>query len=258
MDIIKLLNLNISEIVLSKAEKINNYYYSRISYNNSPLYVQTPKIINNKDLENLKSTSPFIDAMFSHEVYDKLVELDDHVLNFIKQNWDKWTGKKIPDEKMDEMYVPITKPTKENKSPKLKMKVPMKRDEVLCKVFDQDKVTFDLKNLKKDKDIICILHFRGIRFSETSFYCDFYINQIKVFNTSIIDFSIIEECCIDEEEIDEKDIIDDYEINNKLIDDKIKVLLDQKKEDLSLLNTINERITNIDEEIIKLKNNKIL
>ena len=48
------------------------------------------------------------------------------------------------EEKMDEMYTRITKPTKENKSPKLKMKIPMKKENILCKVFDQKKIEFNL------------------------------------------------------------------------------------------------------------------
>jgi hypothetical protein len=257
MDIIRLLNLDIGNIVLNKAERINNYYYSRITYDNSPLYIQTPKIINTKDMDNLKNTNPFIEAMFNNENYDKLLALDDYILKETKNNWENWTGRGIPEDKMDEMYTRITKPTKENKSPKLKMKIPMKKENILCKVFDQKKIEFNLKELKKDKDIICILHFRGIKFNETNFYCDFYINQIKVFNTSIIDFSIIQECCIDEEEINEKDIIDDYEVNNKVLDDKIKVLTDQKNEDEQLVNSITQRINTINEEIQKLEKNKM-
>ena len=86
------------------------------------------------------------------------------------------------------------------------------------------------------------------------------INQIKVFNTSIVDFSIIEKCCIDElsneeDEINESDI-DNIEENINILNNKINMLSEQKNEDLNTINQIQERILNTEKEINTLEKNR--
>ena len=84
------------------------------------------------------------------------------------------------------------------------------------------------------------------------------VNQIKVFKQNIPKKLIEEECILDNpDEIYSDDYIDEIGIQESYIIDKLKILNSQKKEEYDLLDQINKRIKLIEEEINKLKQNKI-
>lgn len=256
INVLKLDKLDLSNIDIEEPERISNYFYSKIKYGDEPLYIQTPKIINSKCMKDFDTKDPYIEVEVDYNIYDIFCNFDDKILSCTSKNWEKWMNKKIPIEIFEKMYIKMTNgSTKTDETQKLKFKLPISRSKLLTKVFDENKIDCDINELMKNIKIICILNIKGIKFNEKTFRCDSYITQIKIFKNQHKE-NIIEQCLIDteEESIDENDIIDKQELEELLKLDKIKMLINQKREEQRLIQQINQRIQNISDEIKELEN----
>lgn len=252
VNIIKSDKLDISNIHINKPEKVNKYYYSKLSYCDEPLYIQTHKVINLKDMMEFDYKDPYIELDLNGTyLYDKLTELEDKILNTTHGKWDEWMGREIPLEVLDKMYTRMTKEFIKSETPTIKLKLPINKTKLLTKVFDNQKIDCSIKELKKGLNIICIINIKGIKYNEKTFYCDTYVTQIKIFKNDPINYNISSECLIDSDydENDENDVIDKQELEEMLRRDKIKMLNQQKKEEIRLIEQIKMRIENIDLEI---------
>tara|TARA_B110001469_G_C9644723_1_gene325381 strand:+ start:1867 stop:2637 length:771 start_codon:yes stop_codon:yes gene_type:complete len=255
VNVLKIEKIDLSNIEIERPESVSNYYYSKIKYGGEPLYIQTPKIINSKDMKHFDTSDPYVEVEVPINIYDIFSNLDDKILKSTSENWEKWMNKSIPIEQFEKMYNKITTPFKMEDIPKLKLKLPISRSKLLTKVFDENKVDCSINNLLEDCKIICILNLKGIKFNEKTFRCESYITQIKIFKKDIVE-ELDNGCLIDTEEdesIDENDIIDKQELEQLLRQDKIKMLINQKREEERLIQQINIRIGNLDTEINGLK-----
>lgn len=254
VNILKYDKIDLSNINILKPEKVGKYYYSRIRYDDEPLYIQTDRLKNLKSMEFFDKRDPYLELEIPMKMYDVFSKLDDKVLSSTNENWDKWMNKQIPLEVFEKMYNKITTPFKVDDLPTIKLKLPISKSELLTKVFDDDKVDCTIENLKENMETICIYNIKGIKYNEKTFYCDAYVTQIKVFRNSTKSHEIPDQCLIDtEEEIDENDVIDQQELQDLLKQDKIKMLYNQKREELRLIEQIKIRIENIDQEIKDLQ-----
>ena len=246
--------MDISNIHINKPEKVNKYYYSKLSYCDEPLYIQTHKVINLKDMMDFDYKDPYIELDLNGTyLYDKLTELEDKILNTTHGKWAEWMGREIPLEVLDKMYIKLTKEFKVDETPKIKIKLPISKSKLLTKVFDNQKIDCLIDELKSGFNIICILNIKGIKYNEKTFYCDAYATQIKIFKENPVNYEISEECLI-ESDYDENDIIDQQELEELLKKDKINMLIQQRNEEHRLIEQINMRIKNINMEIEEIKN----
>jgi hypothetical protein len=105
--------------------------------------------------------------------------------------------------------------------------------------------------LKKDEKISCIINFKGIKITKKTVLFDLCMNQIKVYRENIPK-NISDKCIVDDDEVPD-DYIDEIELEESYIRDKIKMLSSQKQEDIQMINQLNMRIKNIESEIKQLK-----
>lgn len=247
INVLKLSKININNIDIDKPEKINKHYYSNIRYDNEPLYIQTSKIINYKDMKDFESKDPYIEVEIDDlKIYDIISKIDDHILKSTKENWKLWMDKDIPLEILENMYIKLSKTFKQDVNPKFKFKIPISKSKILTKIYDNNKIDIDIKQIKKQQKIIMIMNIRGIKYNEKTFYLDIYVTQIKVFNEKQ---ELNEFCLIQSESDNEEDVLNKQELNELVINNKLQELISQKKEDLELLNQIKLRIENINKEI---------
>ena len=95
--IIKYNNIDIDNIELSDPKKIGNIYYSHISYNDNPFFLQTSRMKNIIDIKELDLRKPF-DLKFeldNSDMYNCLNKLDENNINKISENSFYWFGKNI-------------------------------------------------------------------------------------------------------------------------------------------------------------------
>ena len=86
----------------------------------------------------------------------------------------------------------------------LYLKLPVINNKIQCNTYNRDQDIIDIDDIN-GKNVIMILHFKGLKILKNNFYLDCYINQIKLVDTNkynILDkYSILEDS--DEESIDE-------------------------------------------------------
>jgi hypothetical protein len=253
--ILKCDRLDFSNITIEKPEKVGKFFYSKITYDEEPLYIQTHKLNNLKSMESFDSKDPYIELEATDSMYDIMSQLDQTILESTNENWETWMNKKIPLDVFKAMYQPITTPPKAGDYPQLKLKLPVNRSKLLTKVFDENKVDQPIEQLLDGYSVICIYNIKGIKYNEKTFRCDAYVTQIKLFKHPVKSHEIPKECLIDSDDepsIDENDIIDPRELEELLKQDKLKMLYSQKREELRLIEQIQSRIQNLDQEIQEL------
>jgi hypothetical protein len=213
-------DIKLDDINYSKPEKIGNSYFGSMCYGDglSPLYIQTPimKAFNNvSDIKDKKN--PYLDVEVCNknfDLYDFFLNLDDKNIKKTFQKSKDWFGKEIPLEGIDDMYKRLTKPCKKDQNPIIRFRLPVVKNKIQCGVYNQQKVFIDINEIKKDSEIILILHIRGLKILKQYYYCDCYISQIKVFQDKENKYNIIPEYSVidDDEGDDEYKHIFDEEI----------------------------------------------
>ena len=252
-EVIRHNQFTVSKLNYSKPTNQQNVYYSSINYNdNKPCYIQTTKLIIEeiKEEKNQKYLVAKVDAD-DFSFYDLLVKLDDHNLSSTYQSSKEWFNKELPMDILEGMYRRITKPFKKDDTPQIVLKIPVSKQKVVSKLYDQSNNIIDIEQLTKGSTVICILHIKGLKFLKKDYYCDNYISQIKL--CEMIDYSIPNECLIDfDESIDHKY---DYEILDEEIiqtnKEKIKLKEEYAKlenkilEDQKILSELKQKIDNL-------------
>ena len=243
-------DIDLSEIKFSVPEKQGNVYYSNITYMDNPFFLQTSKMGILTDTNNLNDKTPSIEFKIldnNLELYDLLMRIDELVIKATYNNSDKWFHQKIPLENIDDMYKRICKPLKKNKNPSIRIKLPIENENILSKIYNNEREIIKVEDIQLNSEAICIVHIRGIKFMKQQYICDMYINQMKVFIPFKNDYIISDECLIDEKFITDydRDIIDEEElINSKKNKEK---LLENRNKEL-------QKIKLLEEEILKMDN----
>lgn len=244
-------DIDFSKLKFTKPEKQQNIYYSNITYDDKPFFLQTSKLKIMSDIESINMKSPSIEFQIlgdNFDLYDIFMQLDDKLVKTTYSKGEEWFNQTIPLENIEEMYKCICKPLKKYKNPTLRFKLPIENDEILSKIYDQNRQFVNIKDIKKEQDAICIVHIRGIKFMKQQYICDIYINQMKIYIPKNNEYLIPDECIInDEQNNSDEEIIDDEVIRE--IDNKKQKLIRDKKKELEKLKILEERIRKMNSEI---------
>ena len=124
--------LQFDNIQYDKPENKGTVYFGTMLYDLNPLLLQSSrlKIKEIKEVEKQKYIildTPESDFTF----YDKLVKLDDHILDTTYQNSEEWFNKELPMDILENMYKRITRPFKKDEIPSLEFKLPYHKEKNL-------------------------------------------------------------------------------------------------------------------------------
>jgi len=229
-------NVNLDNIHLSSPDKLDNCYMCNLRYNDNLLYIQTPSL----SIDEI--TDEYIVVNIDDEFKKFIDELEEYNIKYTYNNCEEWFKKDIPYDAIEYMYENID--TDDNK---LRIDLPYIKEKLQCKIFNDLKKCIDISELKENKNIILILHFKGLKILKENFHLDFYINQIKLLNNEyniLSEYSIID----DEEYYQTKSIDDnifDEEIQNVIKNDELK-----KQKEIELRNKMKE----LENELNQLNN----
>ena len=214
-NVIRCDDVDISKINYIKPEKNGQSYFAPVNYGDtlSPLYIQTPKLICKTNISDIKDKKiPYLDLEIPNgklNIYDFLLSLDDQNIKTTVKKSNEWFGKELPLEAIDDMYKRTTKPFKKNTSPTLRLRLPVIKNKIHCGVYNQKRVFIGLDEIKEGSEMVLIIHIRGLKILKTTYYCDCYISQIKVFQDTESKYNIIPEySIIDEDNEEDEDIMD--------------------------------------------------
>ena len=237
-NIIKCDDVKIDKVNYTKPEKNGQSYFSSISYGDTlnPLYIQTPKLLCRTNISEMKNKKvPYLDVEVptgKMNIYDFLLSLDDNNIKTTVQKSKEWFGKEIPIQAIDDMYRRTTKPFKKNTAPHIRLRLPLIKNEIKCGVYNQNRIFVGSDEVIEGSEVVLILHIRGLKVLKTSYYCDCYITQIKLFQENESKFNIIKDYSIlDDEEEEDEDLGDIFseEIYNSFEKEEEKKKKDEEK-----------------------------
>ena len=237
-NIVRCDDVKIENINYTKPEKNGQSYFSSISYGDAlkPFYIQTPKLICKTNISEMSGKKvPYLDVEVPSgkmNVYDFLLSLDDNNIKTTVKKSEEWFGKELPLQAIDDMYRRTTKPFKKNTAPQIRLRLPLIKNEIKCGVYNQNRIFVGTDEVKEGSEVVLILHIRGLKILKTTYYCDCYITQIKLFQEKESKFNIIKDYSIlDDEDEEEKELGDIFseEIYNSFQEEEDKRLEDESK-----------------------------
>ena len=237
-NIVRCDDVKIDNINYTKPEKNGQTYFSSISYGDAlnPFYIQTPKLICKTNISDMNGKKvPYLDVEVPSgkmNVYDFLLSLDDNNIKTTVKKSEEWFGKELPLQAIDDMYRRTTKPFRKNTAPQIRLRLPLIKNEIKCGVYNQNRIFVGTDEVKEGSEVVLILHIRGLKILKTTYYCDCYITQIKLFQEKESKFNIIKDYSIlDDEDEEEKELGDIFseEIYNSFQEEEDKRVEEESK-----------------------------
>ena len=241
------------DLTFTSPEKLGNCYICNLYNDDDLVYVQTPILkISNINLSNdvEEGDDNYIEVSCDNKQFiDFLLEMDENCVESTFHTSKEWFKKDIPYEAIDNMYKErIIESDDDETIYQTRFKLPVVNEKVQCNIYNKDKEIIDIKDLN-GKNIILILHFKGLKILKESFYLDCYINQIKEVDTN--KFNILNDYAI----IDDQE---DNVIDENMFSVELQEILDREKLDKEKLEKIKseklEKINKLKEELENLEN----
>ena len=99
-------------------------------------------------------------------------------------------------------------------APTIRLRLPLIKNEIKCGVYNQNRIFVGSDEVKEGSEVVLIIHVRGLKVLKTSYYCDCYITQIKLFQEKESKFNIIKDYSVIDDDEEEEDDISDIFLKN--------------------------------------------
>ena len=240
-------DITTDELTFTNPERLGNCYICNLYNDDDLVYVQTP-ILEISNI-NLSEDDNYIEVSSDNKQFiDFLLEMDENCVQSTFNNSGEWFKKDIPYEAIDNMYKErIIESDDDETIFQTRFKLPVVNEKVQCNIYNKDREIIDIKDLN-GKNIIMILHFKGLKILKDNFSLDCYINQIKEVDTNkyniLNNYAIIED--EEEEPLDEN--MFSVEIQEVLKSEQLeKERLDKiKSEKLEEINKLREELEKLE------------
>jgi hypothetical protein len=189
--------INLKHFTYEKPQKKGQSYFSNLSCKNKPIHIISPKLrclSSIKDIIKNKSSLLEVEIMNNdYSFYDFFTNLDLKNIQTTFNNSNNWFDRQIDIELIEDMYKRTNKPIKKDESHKMSFKLPFYKDQLQCPIYNQNNDLINVDNIEKNAEIILCIHIKGLKILRSTYYCDIYISQIKVFQTQN-KFNLFKEC----------------------------------------------------------------
>ena len=238
-------------------------YFTKIEYNNKPLYIQTSKSLTRQGF--VKSGKKYYcDLMFdnnSSELIHWFEKLEEQCQKLIFQKSDAWFEGTLEESDVESAFNPVIRVYKSGKFYLVRTNIKnnsMTNDPII-KIYNEDETPMSMNEVNNESKIMSILEILGIKFTSRNFQIDIEMKQAMVLNSE----PIFDNCLIktsrnhdheNEKQLSEiKDTHKDHELNNSS-DDNISALLIPKDENTNTtINTIGKYLENLDTKTLDTK-----
>jgi hypothetical protein len=172
-------DINVASINLGTLEPESDYYISKIS---PAIVFSTPKMklasideLHRKDRYKLEAEF----LLYKADFYEKLLEIDNYVLDTILSNSEKWFGVKLNKDTLDMLFRRnIRLPKKLTSTPVLELNV----DTNVCKVMDKTDHKIDFIELREDYEVSFVISVGAINFHKNKYNLVYDVQEIKIHN----------------------------------------------------------------------------
>ena len=249
MEVTRYNKLSLDNIQFDKPENKGTVYYGPMLYDLNPLLLQSSRLKVKEIKEIDKQKYLIIETDTSDfSFYDKLVKLDDHILEKTYQNSEEWFNKELPMDILENMYKRITSPFKKDETPSIQFKIPYHKENIQTKVYNQANEIIDVSTLVPGSTIISMVQVKGLKFLKQIYYCDLFLSQIKLINETVTIKS--EQCLIeDTEDVEDDSKTTDGKYDYEILDEEV---IQKSKEIEEMELSISER-----KQIIEIEQSKL-
>ena len=241
-------DITTDELTFTNPERLGNCYICNLYNDDDLVYVQTP-ILEISNI-NLSEDDNYIEVSCDNKQFvDFLLEMDENCVQSTFNNSEEWFKKDIPYEAIDNMYKErIIESDDDETIFQTRFKLPVVNEKVQCNIYNKDREIIDIKDLN-GKNIIMILHFKGLKILKDNFSLDCYINQIKEVDTN--KYNILNNYAIIEDEEEEP-------LDENMFSVELQEILKSEQLEKERLEKIKseklEKINKLREELEKLEN----
>ena len=162
----------------------NGIYHSKIEYNGNDLVIQLPESVLQKNVEqeNMKFNGVFnFHKGDATNNYIKFVDiLESHIRTMIFDKRNIWFQEPLSSEDISYFFNDsIKKSTKEDGTNNYTQRIEIARS---SSIFNEDDKKLTINEMKKDKNVICLVKVKGLKFSPQSFNIDFQVQEVLIMN----------------------------------------------------------------------------
>lgn len=236
-----------SKITISQPVAVQGgAYFTKIKYDNTPLYIQTLKCITKQGL-NETSKKAYIDLMYTNddeEIVEWFESLESKLIDLLFSKSELWFQNEMDLSDIENNFNSITRAFKGGKYHLVRINIPKNKaigSQYNCSMYDENETIVPIQELKESQSIIPILEIQGIKFTARSFQLDIIGKQIMLLeNKPIFNSCLIKKNTSDTPSTLAESIVID---NNKQALEEIKEVV---MDDVSNINKTPEIIANPD------------
>ena len=176
-------------------------YFTKITYNQLPLYAQTPKcetrqgivlngkkahydiIVADSSSDTVSDTASKTATMDQVEFVDWLERVEDHVIHLLHEKGRLWFTNELSVEDIKELFTPPIKSYRGGKQLLVRINVSPSKinsNQFGCKIFDERENPTTIEYVKPEHSVISIVEIAGIRFTSRSFQLELVSKQMAV------------------------------------------------------------------------------
>ena len=228
-------------------------YFTKIQYNNKPLYIQTTKSLTKQGIVK-SGKKMYCDLMFdnnSENIVNWFEHLETRCQQLIYEKADSWFQTALEMSDVESAFNSILRVYRSGKYYLVRTNI--KSNTItnipIVKIYNENEVTLGIEDIINDSNVICILEIQGIKFTTRNFQIEIELKQVMVLSSE----PIFETCMIKNKNVLKKETsIDLKDISNNNIINKKNIIEDHTITDLE------EDIVNDIKKEIELKNTNSL
>ena len=182
-------NFPFDNITVKTPKALQGGTYSAIlELNNKPIVIQTPKCKTKKGLHKT-SKQIYCDLLFAKDNTENIVfinwldSIQERVRNLICDNGENWFHEKPS---LDEIEYNWNNSVRTYKGTYSLIRTFIYKNKSLNKlniqIYDDDENELHLENIDENKNVICMLELKGLKFSSQSFNLEIFLRQVMILN----------------------------------------------------------------------------
>jgi len=200
-------------------------YFTKIEYNNKPLYIQTSKSLTRQGFVKT-GKKYYCDLMFdknSETIINWFENLEEKCHKLIYEKKDAWFQGNLEEPDIQTAFNPLIRVYKSGKYYLLRTNIKNTKDDIpAVKIYNEKEFHLSMNDITPETEIISILDIQGIKFTTRNFQIEIDLKQVMVLDNE----PIFDNCLIKTKKQSsthlEKPIIDD-EIHTSVLKQELKL-----------------------------------
>ena len=183
-------NFDFSKLSLAHPSGIQGgAYFTKILYNNKPLYIQTTKSLTRQGF--VKSGKKYYCDLMLDNNSETLIHwfenLEETCQNLIFDKSEAWFQNSLDKNDVETAFNPVIRIYKSGKYYLVRTNIKVGvNNEPYIKLYDENEVPLSMNDIKEDTNIISILEIQGIKFTSRNFQIEIELRQVMVLDNELL------------------------------------------------------------------------